>query len=300
MRAGEPTTELRAPEGEHKSRSLTLVGGAVTTASALVPASSLAGTGTGVGFPLDEALHDLVPHGALPRGTSLAVHGSGATSFALSMVAAAAQQGAFIAVVASRTFGLGACVDFGVPLRRVVQFDLSKVEGDRPQAWSQVVAALIDGFEIVLLADHQRISARHARQLTARNRERGSLIARIGGPAWHEAPDFRFDVTSPAWAGLGQGHGHLRSRQVSVQVAGRRHKGAPRSHQLLLPALQGGVAVAPAEAPVSRTAPADEPGARFAGSDIDAMLDAVDRTGGAAGSDSAAESGGEQDHSGAA
>lgn len=276
MRAGEATgTDAR--EKAHASR-LTLVGGAVTTAAALAQPTSQAGVG-GVGLPLDDALQDLLPHGALQRGTSLAVHGLGATSFALSLVSAAAQQGAFVAVVAPRSFGLGACVDFGVPLRRIVQFDLSSVEGDRTQAWSQVVAALIDGFDIVMLADRQRIGARHARQLIARNRERGSLLVRVGGPAWHEAPDFRFDVTDASWAGLGQGHGHLRTREVAVQVAGRRHKGAPRSHRLLLPAAYGGVALASDPPAVSVEAPpAYSPAIRFAGSDIDAMLDAVDGT----------------------
>ncbi len=235
----------------------------------------------------------MVPSGALQRGSILAVHGVGATSFALALAGEAVREGSFMAVIAPPSFGLAACLDFDIPLRRVVQFVLpSNVEN-----WAQAVAAVVEGFDVVMLADQHRASNSQARQLLARNRERGSILIRVRGPAWPDAADLRFDVGSPEWTGLGQGHGHLLARKVAVQVAGRRYHGRKRVHEILLPAHQGGVAsvipapVVPAaevvEPAASLTSVPDAPAipapaipaavGRFAGADIDAMLDVVDQ-----------------------
>ena len=264
MRAGalEQASDPERAAGQHASR-LELVHGSVTTAATLAHERTI---------PVVDALVDLVPGGHLQRGSNLAIHGVGATSFALALAGQAVRNGSFLAIVAPPTFGLSACIDFDIPLRRVVQFSIAG-----PSLWPQVVAAVIEGFDLVMVADKQRVNAGQARSLVARNRERGSVLMRVGGPAWSDAADLRFDVGDPVWSGLGAGHGHLQSRQVAVQVTGRRHRGAPRSHELLLPAAQGvrgGVAPVPL-----RTAAPDVavPAERFAGSDIDAMLDIVDR-----------------------
>ena len=188
------------------------------------------------------------------------------------MAGQAVRDGSFLAIVAPESFGLAACLDFDIPLRRVVQFVLGPSEGSTGSdhsKWAQAVAAIVEGFDMVVLADRRRVGTSQARQLVARNRERGSVLMRIGGPSWPDAADLRFDVTAPEWAGLGQGHGHLQERRVAVQVAGRRYHGRARSHDLLLPAIAGGVSRAPAVAVLPT-------GERFAGSDIDAMLDVVD------------------------
>jgi hypothetical protein len=254
----------RKNEGEAedpRASRLALVHTSVTTAATLAHERTI---------PVVQALADMVPSGQLQRGSNLAVHGVGATSFALALAGEAVRNGSFLAIIAPPTFGLGACIDFDVPLRRVVQFSLTEAS-----SWAQVVAAVIEGFDIVMLADAQRVSAGQTRKLIARNRERGSVLLRVGGPAWPDAADLRFDVGEPAWTGLGAGHGHLQARQVAVQVAGRRHRGAPRTHQILLPASEGGVLLAPAAPvhPVGRVDQAD----RYAGSDIDDLLDVVDR-----------------------
>lgn len=265
---------------------LELVRESVTTAANLAHERTL---------PILPDLAAMVPSGALQRGSTLAVHGVGATSFALALAGQAVREGSFMAVIAPPSFGLAACLDFDIPLRRVVQFVLpSNVEN-----WAQAVAAVVDGFDVVLLADRHRVSNSQARQLLARNRERGSILIRVEGPAWPDAADLRFDVSSPEWSGLGQGHGHLLARKVAVQVAGRRYHGRQRVHEIMLPAHQGGVAPAPAlpapvthlaSGPTSLVATAPAVVGRFAGADIDAMLDVADtgHTGeDAAGSDAA-------------
>lgn len=245
--------------GMRSAAHLELVRGSITTAATLAHERTL---------PVVDELVELFPAKSLQRGSTLAFHGSGATSLALAAAGQAVRTGSFLAIVAPESFGLASCIDFAIPLRRVVQFVLPSDASN----WAQAVAAIVEGFDIVLLADRHRVGSSHARQLVARNRERGSVLMRVGGPAWSDAADLRFDVASPAWAGLGQGFGHLQSRQVAVQVAGRRFHGSQRRHHLLLPAIDGGVqtSVAPKSAPAASD--------RFAGSDIDAMLDVVDGT----------------------
>lgn len=240
-----------------ETRHLEVVRQAVTTAATLAHQRTL---------PVAEGLTALVPSGCLQRGNVLSTHGVGATSLGLALVGEAARSGSFLAIIAPHSFSLASCLDFDIPLRRVVQFVLPS-GGSSNSLWAQSVAAVVEGFDLVLLLDRHRVSSSQARQLTARNRERGSIIVRVGGPDWPDAADLRFETSSPDWSGLGQGHGHLRARQVSVQVAGRRYHGGSRAHSILLPAVGGGVETAlPEVAQVER----------FAGSDVDEMLSAVD------------------------
>lgn len=254
----------------------------ITTAASLAHERTL---------PVDETLQSVLPAGALRRGSNIAVHGTGATSFALGLVGEAVRSGSFLAVVADQSFSLGACIDFDIPLRRVVQVNLAKGSQGGSKQRSQVIAALVDGFDVVVVADRQPTRAREARQLISRTRERGAVLLRVGGPPWAEAADLRFDVGEPRWHGLGEGHGHLQSRQVAVKVAGRRI-GAGRTHQLLIPAAKGGIAAVtdPVATPVTplpvtplrpvaavETEGSTGDGQRWAGADIDAFLDAAER-----------------------
>ncbi len=260
LAAAESTAEAEAAIAGATDR-LALVRASVTTAATLAHERTL---------PVRDGLANVVPGGVLQRGSTLAVHGNGATTFGLALLSEAAQRGSFLAIVAPSSFNLAACADAGVPLRRVVQFDL----GERT-ARPQMIAAILDGFDLVLLADRHRFSARDARQLVARNRERGSVLVRCQQPPWAEAADLRFDLADPAWSGLGQGSGHLQSRQIVVQASGRRH-GASRRHQVWLPAVDGEIesVVSPHTASITPIGQASED--RFAGADIDDLLDVID------------------------
>lgn len=234
---------------------------------------------------LDPGLHDLLGDSGLQRGSTAAIHGVGATSFGLALVAQAVREGAFLAIVAPASFGLEACLDFDIPLRRVVQFQLGRGITDASPAagearrvgWPQMAAAIIEGFDVVLLADRELVTASQARQLVSRTRERGSVVVRVGGPSWAEPADLRFDLAEPVWQGLGTGHGHLRQRELQVRVAGRRWHGRPTTHRLALPAEGGGARVLLASQSSTKTG-AQSHKSSFAGADIDAFLDAVDAT----------------------
>lgn len=210
---------------------------------------------------VQEGLTTLVPGGGLQRGTSLAVNGApgcgdGTTTLALALAAGAAAAGSWVAMVGMDDLGLGAMVDLGMPLDRVILID-----APAPRQWATVVAALFDAFDLILVAPDHSVSARDSRRLTARSRERGSVMIRLAshrpgaaGGQWGDSADLTFDIIGLEWAGLGQGHGVLESRQVEVSVSGRR-LGGSTTHRLWLPNADGEVhAVAPGEG-ITRTAP---------------------------------------------
>jgi hypothetical protein len=293
MRVGVLSAEHAVDDRAERLARLELVRSGVTTAATLAHERTL---------PVAVGLRELVPSGVLQRGSTLAAHGPGATSLSLAMAAEAVRTGSFLAIVAPTTFGLGACLDFGIPLRRVVQFALPAPSSpsspsrrpDGGAGWAQLVAAVIEGFDLVVVADRRRITASQARQLVARNRERGSVLLRAGGPSWPDAPDVRYDLHEPRWSGLGQGHGHLRERALAVKVAGRRWHGSHQLRHLLLSGERGAEVVeAPPEARSGVIRPATvtplrpvvdpvdpiEAEPRFAGADIDELLEAVDDAG---------------------
>ena len=266
MRVGALSAE-HVPDRAERLARLELVRSGVTTAATLAHERTL---------PVTPALGGLVPAGVLQRGSTLAAHGPGATSLSLALAAEAVRSGSFLAVVAPSAFGLGMCLDFGIPLRRVVQFaipDRSGAGSEGSAGWAQLVAAVLEGFDLVVLADRHRPTASQARQLVARNRERGSVLFRAGGPAWPDAPDVRYDLHESRWNGLGRGHGHLRERTLGVKIAGRRWHGTDRARTLRLSGEHGAALVEPSApaAPLQPQVPD-----RFAGADIDRLLDAVD------------------------
>src|SRR5205814_4684183 len=108
-----------------------------------------------------------------------------------------------------------------------------------PESWSSVVAALVDALDIVLLRPRRRVSLRDARRLTARARERGSVLV-VLGDAWPEATDVRLSVVRATWEGIGDGYGHLQARRAVLGSSGRRSAARVKPVGLWLPAAGGG------------------------------------------------------------
>ena len=198
-------------------------------------------------------LESLIPGGGLRRGSTLSVDGPAATSLALATVAAASQDGAWVAAVGFPSLGLLAAAELGVALERFVLVASPDTEpGPDSEAitWAAAVAALVDAFEVVLVQATHRVRARDARRLAARARERGAVLVQVGSRSWPEGADVTLTVTDAAWEGLGEGHGHLRARQVTVVGGGRREASRPRQARLWLPTVDGSVeAVLPATVP---------------------------------------------------
>lgn len=191
-------------------------------------------------LPVLPALGDLLPGGALQRGTTVSVSGEAATSLALALLAGPSEAGSWVATVGLPSLGLAAAAELGLALER-----LALVREPSPASWGSVVAALVGAFDIVLLAPTHRVRTADARRLTARLRERGSVLVQLetGARSALEA-DVRLMTENIAWQGLGHGHGRLQARRVRIEVSGRRRAARPRHVELWLSDEDGRVAVA--------------------------------------------------------
>ena len=215
--------------------------------SGIEPASRLsAQVGRGErSLPVLRGLSDLLPGGLLRRGSVLTVQGSG--SLLVALLAEASAQGSWCAEVGSPLVGSAAAAEAGVALDRFIRVP---APGER---WPEVVASLLDGFDVVVVHPPRRRTARDdqaIRRLTARTRERGAVLVATG--PWDGAV-LGLTVTAERWYGLGRGHGHLSARQVVVSAVGRGSAVRPRRARLWLPGRNGRVA-AYEEIPAQRPA----------------------------------------------
>ncbi len=176
-------------------------------------------------LPVAHLFVDLLPGGALRRGTALSVQGDAAVSLALRLVAEASEAGSWTAAVGLPSLGLAAAAELGVVLERLVL-----VPDLEPGQWGPVVAALVGAVDCLLVAPPYRLTPTAARRLGSRLRERGSVIVVVDQAhdpdahrPGHGLPvDLSLTSRTQRWEGLGQGHGHLRARQVAVEAEGRR------------------------------------------------------------------------------
>lgn len=209
------------------------------------------------------AFDALLPATGLRRGTTAAVGArpgvTGATSLALALAAGASQAGSWVAAVGLGSLGLVAAAELGVALERLV---LVADPGRERAGWATVVAALVDGFDVVLVAaagdggGRSRLRAGDARRLVARVRERGAVLVAVGGDLPGERSPLRLTVTASTWQGLGEGWGHLQGRRVAVEATGRGEAARDRRAELWLPGPGGTVSVA---APVAEPIPLRRP-----------------------------------------
>jgi hypothetical protein len=207
-------------------------------------------------LPVLSELRALLPGGGLRQGATIAVDARldhagrpmesvGATSLLLALLAAASRAGSWCAVVGVPTLGAAAAVELGVALDR-----LALVPAPGPD-WAAVVAALLDGLDIVVAAAPGPVAASVSSRLSARARHRGSVLVPYGH--W-EGADLTLDATHGVWHGLGQGRGRLRCRQLTITARGRGAATVPRRVDVWLPKLSGplrmvGSGAADAEAP---------------------------------------------------
>ena len=125
------------------------------------------------------ALESLLPDAGLRRGSTVAVAPAepgpfGATSVLLALLAGASVAGSWCAVVGMPSLGLVAAAELGIALDR-----LALVPDPGPD-WPAVVAALLDGIDVVAAAPPGPVSAPLAGRLAARVRQRGSVLVGYG------------------------------------------------------------------------------------------------------------------------
>ncbi|MET0662503.1 MAG: hypothetical protein ABWZ42_05160 [Ilumatobacteraceae bacterium] len=199
--------------------------------------------------PVATELASLFTERALVRGRTLACAGPAATSTGMAVVAAAVAGGAWLAVVDVPTFGLDAASELGIALERVVAVSVTAPAADDPSgangasgpsscvqaSWVEVMAAVVDGFDIVLARVPVDAAAGPVRRLATRVRQRGAVVILLGESGAMPC-DGVIDSGGIIWAGLGDGFGSLRQRTVELHLAGRRVPGR-RQCRVTLPAV---------------------------------------------------------------
>ncbi|MCU1398859.1 MAG: hypothetical protein JWN62_1968 [Acidimicrobiales bacterium] len=176
-------------------------------------------------LPVAPALEPLLPEAGLIRGSVIGCQGPTALSLALALVAGPSAAGSWVAVVGVPSLGLRAAGEVGIALDRLVMVaDSARDVGEGP--WANVVSALIDGFDLIVMRTDLRAGA--ARRLQARLQTRGAVLVLIGDPGPFSC-DITFTSDRGTWEGLGHGSGRLERRRLSVTAHGRR---LPRERRL--------------------------------------------------------------------
>lgn len=251
--------------GPRLARSETL--GSVRRASDLT--DDVAGLGQDRFLPVLPELRELLPGRGLRRGSTIAIGAggqpagsgarrmsmAGATSLMLALLAGASRAGSWCAVIGMPSLGLVAADEVGIALDR-----LALVPTPGPE-WHTVAAALLDGFDVVVVAPAGPVAPAVRLQLAARARQRGSVLIPFCLPAGRARPtnwegaDVTLSPAGAVWSGLGQGHGRLRSRELTVASGGRGAAGRPRRATMWLPHVSW---LVPQDDPVRAPRPADD------------------------------------------
>lgn len=164
------------------------------------------------------------------RGRIYAITGDAAMSLLFALVAQPTTHGSWWSMVDISRAGLLSAAEHGVALQRTVC-----VSSGSSRAWSHVVGALVDGFDLVAVMS-PTCNAGEARRITARLRAQGSVLLVIGN---HGA--FDADVVLTARSLQWQFDTHASSRTVRIATQGRRVHGS-RHVTVSLPSSQGRVA----------------------------------------------------------
>ena len=143
----------------------------------------------------------------------------------MTLLAAPSAAGSWCAVVGVPEFGVEAASHFGVDLDRLVLVP-------RPaEQWLAVTAAIADVMSVVVTRPPKRTTDSSVARLAARLRQRGTTLLVLG--SWPQT-EAMLSLSRSQWHGIGNGHGHLASREVTVTVTSRM-SGRPRSTRLWLP-----------------------------------------------------------------
>jgi hypothetical protein len=196
-------------------------------------------------LPLLPVFGSLLPQAVVQRGSVVSCRGPAAVSLACAVAAGASAAGAWVGVVGCTTLGLAAAAELGVSLERMVAVAEPAASPFTDEQWGEVVASLIDGFDVVVLGPAaQRVRPGTARRRVARLQARGAVLVAVEAPVF--GADLLFEVGGARWQGLGSGHGIATGRVVEVTVAGRRVP-QQRHAQWWLPAPDGQVRVVEVE-----------------------------------------------------
>ncbi len=186
-------------------------------------------------LPVTPPLEEVLPQRGVQRGSSVLVTGRspGVTALALELLVGVSTSGSWCAVAGFPDLGLVSASERGLDLSRLL---LVPFPGTR-ERWPQVVAALFDAVDAVLVVPPASLRPADARKLAARARDRRSVLFLLDKQAsWPGPVDLRCTVASSKWNGLGSGHGLLRQCSLELEVSGRGAAARPRQVPVLLSA----------------------------------------------------------------
>lgn len=162
-------------------------------------------------LPTAAELRDLLPGGALRRGTITTVQGS--LQLGLALLAAVSASGSWCGVIGVPELGMEAAAELGLALERLVL-----VPEPGPHALS-IAGTLSEVLSVVLLRAGGAARPGDAARLAVRLRDHGTALVVLG--PWPGA-EGSLQVTGSRWAGLGYGHGMLDVHDLTVQSNDRR------------------------------------------------------------------------------
>ena len=179
-----------------------------------------------------KALQPIIPDGVLMRGRTVLCSGDAAMSMALLVVSAATQDGSWLAVVGVSDFGLMSACEQGVAVQRTVLVTPT----DNKKDWISTVAAVADGFDVMMLEVPRDVSESDARRIQTRIQARRNVLvlvetSRHTTPRSVFQPDVVLHTATTKWDGIECGAGYVQSRHIDVTVSGRR---VPRAMQHVL------------------------------------------------------------------
>ncbi|MFD7024874.1 hypothetical protein [Promicromonospora sukumoe] len=222
--------------------------------------SRVDGAGPGEGarvLPVHPHLAALLPDGGLRAGTTVVVRGS--TSLLLTLLAEASRDGAWTVLVGYPAAGMAAAADAGCDLSRTLVVPLPAGSGvDAPA----VLAALIDGMDVVVVGPEVTLLDQDRRRLTARARDRGTVLVPTAPLSAGYSPLQRpstgrmsstqraagdwagahvvLEATAGGWAGVDGGVGWLRRRTLRVRRTGRGSAARPVHLDVEVPVCRAG------------------------------------------------------------
>jgi hypothetical protein len=183
-------------------------------------------------LPVAKALQPIIPDGVLVRGRTVLCSGDAAMSTALLLVSAATQAGSWLAIVGVSDFGLMSACEQGVALQRTVLVTPTSNKKD----WTSTVAAVADGFDVVMLEVPREVSESDARRIQTRIQARRNVLvlvetSRHTTPRSVFQPDVVLHTATTRWHGIEHGAGYVQGRHIDITVSGRR---VPRAMQHVL------------------------------------------------------------------
>lgn len=179
-----------------------------------------------------EPLRAVLPDRGLVRGRIVSCSGDAAMSLALRVVSRATQDGSWLAAVGVDHLGVLAAREHRVALERLVVVS----PGETVEKWVSAAGIAIEGFGVVVLKVPHRLPARDATRLATRIQARRVVAVCVDPcasrtPGRGLVPDVVLHSTTLAWHGIEEGSGHVQSREIRVEVSGRR-VARPASHTL--------------------------------------------------------------------